>query len=836
MAAHGILIAITVTFCFLHVINCDPNDPEQKKLLFDAIKGGDKIRVKELLLKGISPNIKDDIGNTPILYATTTTSLLFDNIDVIHDLLKAGADMNVADSHGWTPLHFACKNGDVELVKVLVDSGADVLRVTNSHETPLAIAEAHHNDDIVSLIHNFEDQQHMHRHKELDPETYIPHTSVEKLFHYTQTEDLELMKTIIKSSGVDPNIEDAQGWTALTVAADEGLVHSLRTLVELGADINKAERDGWTPLMFAASKGQYLITHTLLELGADPALHTVHGNYAHEIAFASGHDTVGKLLIERGLVRSIKLGEVEHVLLYIKAGAVVHREEGHPIYEDAKVEDHHAYELALLNATLHGEYETVRGLISIGVDPHLKDETGWTGITHAAAHGHIDIVKLFIEAGLDINHPENDGWTPLMFATNSGDRDMVDLLLKHGADPVHLSAHGISAFSIAMAANNTEILHAMNTSLSEKARYEEDLHEMHEADFGDHSYGAGHSYAYGSDAGYASPDGHGLLHAAHAGDSSYVRQLLDEGADPEVVDSLGWRPITFAAAAGNVPVITELVLSGATVNVAENDGWTPLHFAAATGSEEAIIALLEAGADLFAQNKDGHKAFEVAANNNHMLAAQALLNFGLREGISKHNISHIVEMVQSGADPDDSSVGGVTGLIIAANQGNTTALFSLIDYGADPNRAEDDGWTPLCFAAFNGHMDMVRELINIGAECKHRTNAGMSASEYAEHNSHHDVAKVIDACVVQESLHSKRHKDAHQRLDEMHHHVDEETREREKRLEYQKLLEKEQVQRSTQQRTEALAQYASSAKERARKEEESRKKSSGKKGWMNWLW
>lgn len=824
-----------LTLIVLYIASIDANDADQKKSLFDAIKSGDKRKVKDILNKGISPNIKDDLGNTPIIYASSSVSLLFDNVDIVNDLLKAGADMNVGDSNGWTALHFACKYGDFELVKILVDSGADVIKHTNSDETPLTIAAANHNDDIVALMQQLEGQQHMHRHKEVEPDSFVPQSLIEKLFHYTQTEDPDLIKSMIKSSGVDPNMEDSQGWTALTVASDEGKVHSLRTLVELGADVNKAERDGWTPLMFAASKGHYTIAHTLLELGADPAMHTVHGNYAHEIAFASGHDTVGKLIIGRGLTRSIKLGEIDKVVMFIKAGAIANREDGHPVYEDVKVEDHHAYELALLNATQYGEYDVVRGLLSIGVSPHLKDKTGWTGITHASAHHHVDIARLFLEAGVDVNHPENDGWTPLMFATNSGDRDMVDLLLKHGADPVHLSVQGISAFSIAMAANKTDIIHAMNTSLTQKARYEEDLHEMHEADFGDHSYGAGHSYAYGTDAGVTA-SGNGLLQAAHAGDSSYVRQLLDEGADPEVVDELGWRPMTFAAAAGNVPVITELVLSGASVNLAENDGWTPLHFAAATGSEEAIIALLEAGANPFVQNNHGHMPYEVASSNDHLLAAQALLNFGLREGIAKHNVSVIVDMIERGADPDDTGIGGVTGLIIAANQGNTTALFSLIDHGADPNKAEDDGWTPLCFAATNGHMDMVVELINIGANCQHKTNAGVSAYEYAQNNGYPEVGAVIRECVAHESESSRRYHEAHRRLDEMHHHIDEETRERERRLEYQKLQEKEQEQRSKLQRTEALSQYANSAKERAKKEQEYRKiKGPVKKGWLSWL-
>jgi ankyrin repeat protein len=52
-------------------------------------------------------------------------------------LIDQGADVNVTESDGWTPLHYVCRNGNAEVVKALLKKDADV-HVKDSHGwTPL---------------------------------------------------------------------------------------------------------------------------------------------------------------------------------------------------------------------------------------------------------------------------------------------------------------------------------------------------------------------------------------------------------------------------------------------------------------------------------------------------------------------------------------------------------------------------------------------------------------------------------------------------------------------------------------------------------------------------
>jgi hypothetical protein len=57
-------------------------------------------------------------------------------------LIKKGDDVNQQDQQGWTPLNFAAGKGNVSLVKLLVENGADVFRVGRDMRTPYMIALA----------------------------------------------------------------------------------------------------------------------------------------------------------------------------------------------------------------------------------------------------------------------------------------------------------------------------------------------------------------------------------------------------------------------------------------------------------------------------------------------------------------------------------------------------------------------------------------------------------------------------------------------------------------------------------------------------------------------
>jgi ankyrin repeat protein len=81
----------------------------------------DFVRVRELLAKGASPNVRDEDMRTPLHQA-----VLGNSIGLVGLLIEAGAELDARDAQGFTPLHFAAQEFLPEIARILVGKGADV--------------------------------------------------------------------------------------------------------------------------------------------------------------------------------------------------------------------------------------------------------------------------------------------------------------------------------------------------------------------------------------------------------------------------------------------------------------------------------------------------------------------------------------------------------------------------------------------------------------------------------------------------------------------------------------------------------------------------------------
>lgn len=115
--------------------------------LLSAAKRGDGCKVKELLKKGSDPNMKDEIGCTPIHNAVKKR-----HWEVAELLIHRGADPDIRDNAGWTPLHYAAKYGPTESVQMLLMHVADPNAKDKSDWTPLHIAAREKNHLLVKSL------------------------------------------------------------------------------------------------------------------------------------------------------------------------------------------------------------------------------------------------------------------------------------------------------------------------------------------------------------------------------------------------------------------------------------------------------------------------------------------------------------------------------------------------------------------------------------------------------------------------------------------------------------------------------------------------------------
>jgi len=107
----------------------------------------DAERIKKLLEEGADPNIRDGDGNTPLYFAASKGCA-----EVARLLLEHGADPNAQDKNGETPLHVAAFNGHVDVVRLLLEHGADPTVKNKDGDTPLDLARRRGHREVVSLI------------------------------------------------------------------------------------------------------------------------------------------------------------------------------------------------------------------------------------------------------------------------------------------------------------------------------------------------------------------------------------------------------------------------------------------------------------------------------------------------------------------------------------------------------------------------------------------------------------------------------------------------------------------------------------------------------------
>ena len=93
-----------------------------------------------------------------------------DDLSGLRDHLESGADVNAGDDQGWTPLNFAAGKGNLAIVKLLIDRGADVFKVGRDNRTPYMIALAAGRVEVVKYLREVEDATDAERAKSFRPE------------------------------------------------------------------------------------------------------------------------------------------------------------------------------------------------------------------------------------------------------------------------------------------------------------------------------------------------------------------------------------------------------------------------------------------------------------------------------------------------------------------------------------------------------------------------------------------------------------------------------------------------------------------------------------------
>lgn len=116
--------------------------------IHDDIAGIDRcirsgVEVNMVEKRGLGGNT---IGRTPL-----SVALQYSNIDTVSHLIRSGADVNFANGFGYTPASYAAMRGDLSIIRILSEAGADFTIVSDGH-TPIEWAKLAGHEEAARLI------------------------------------------------------------------------------------------------------------------------------------------------------------------------------------------------------------------------------------------------------------------------------------------------------------------------------------------------------------------------------------------------------------------------------------------------------------------------------------------------------------------------------------------------------------------------------------------------------------------------------------------------------------------------------------------------------------
>ncbi len=742
---------------------------QQQNLLYNVIF----YKEKELFDKIISSlNSIDGKGKVePILNFKTknnttplTKAVEMGNLEIVKALINAGADLDLKGSMGNAPLIIAVKEGKTEIAKALIAAKADVNKSNSDGFTPLMIAAVGGNTEIVQAL--------LEKGASVNTEDWHHNTP---LMLAAAGGNAEIVQALLAAKA-DVNKSNSNGFTPLMLAAEGGYTEIVQALLEKKAELDAKNNSGETPLMLAVKRGYTEIVQALLEKEVDLDAKNAFGSTPLIIAVEGGKTEIVQALLDAKA--SVDTEGWNRNTPLMVAAARGHKEIVQALIEkEANVNKSNSDgRTPLMFAAVKGDKNIVQALIKAEAKMDNEDLSGHTALFYAAENGKLDIVKILLSAGAsfdiaDINQITKSSDKNLLDKQNKCTdlikkyaevKEIEEIVRREGANLNAKDSLGRTAIDYATENNQKEvakvILQAMVSKIESETDSAQKLKLIKEQNNLLHRQ-------------------NNLLHIAIWTEekelfNTLVKNLNSTNSKEEIKailnskNKFGFAPLTLAVMSGQKEAVQALINAGANVNIKSNRGSTPLMIAFKTRQTELAKTLIENGADVNIRDNRGEIALMAAASIGQkdifemILAKGANLNAKDRLGRTalhyamankQYDFGRAIlnKMIQGFEDNKETLINPFqnenesTLLHAAAACGDAESLKFLIDKRIGVNIANKNGDTALHFAAQNGHLECVKMLIKNGASLNAENNYKNTPLNLAAFGQSKEIIKTL---------------------------------------------------------------------------------------------
>lgn len=419
-------------------------DGSGQTALNKAAEQQSKDKIRHLLALGADPNLPNDYGRRPLDTIIEHYSFSYnDHAEIIGQLVSHGADVNLSPlpTVQQSPLHVAARNGNVNVMKLLVAHNANIDQPSRG------------------------------------PDAMTP-------FMMAAESGKHLAAQFLQEQGANVFKKDNWGRTALIFAArggDEKTLESLLAIPGMDAKIDEQDSRGRSAMHHAFRKYHADFGVALIKKGARVDLHDFNGatplhqaietnymaDWLDDVKEALGSSANWNLTAKDGdtllhaAARHTQAPVIEKLLDFGADVNIAGKNGQYPVHA-AIMADSEPIAERLVKAMKDGNHSL----------DAAKDAAGWTPLHYAATRDNAGFTRMLAEAGADVNAAAQGGETPLHIAARTGKIGALQTLLAHGADMSIQNEKGQTPLDIAVEFRRTDFIQTLMMAAAQKAAAE----------------------------------------------------------------------------------------------------------------------------------------------------------------------------------------------------------------------------------------------------------------------------------------------------------------------------------------------------------------------------